>query len=79
MCLSLFSSLEVMVDLPEVLELALSKQFIRSMADHCPWLSNRMCRDSNDVTYSAQRVPESDRLPSISFDTRPNSVLEIIR
>ena len=27
---------------------------------------------------SAQRVPEPDPLPGISFDTRPDSVLEII-
>ena len=29
-------------------------------------------------TDSAQRVPEPDPLPDISFDTRPDSVLEII-
>ena len=30
------------------------------------------------ITRSAQRVPEPDPLPSISFDTRPDLVLEII-
>ena len=30
------------------------------------------------LTTSAQRVPEPDPLPGISFNTRPNSVLEII-
>ena len=30
------------------------------------------------VAASAQRVPEPDPLPNISFDTRPESVLEII-
>ena len=32
--------------------------------------------DNYDI--SAQRVPEPDPLPGISFDTRPDSVLEII-
>ena len=30
------------------------------------------------ILASAQRVPEPDPLPGISFDTRPDSVLEII-
>ena len=30
------------------------------------------------LRHSAQRVPEPDPLPGISFDTRPDSVLEII-
>ena len=29
------------------------------------------------LTVSVQRVPEPDLLPGISFDTRPDSVLEI--
>ena len=33
---------------------------------------------SEGIILSAQRVPEPDQLPDISFDTRPDSVLEII-
>ena len=35
--------------------------------------------DDNDDDGSAQQVPEPDPLPGISIDTRPDSVLEIIR
>ena len=35
-------------------------------------------KDQFKVVVSAQRVPEPDPIPGISFDTRPDSVLEVI-
>ena len=40
--------------------------------------SNAGQRKLQSILASAQRVPEPDPLPGISFDTRPDSVLEII-